>query len=86
MREHFRIRNSFLQEIHSTEQIYLDALKITSYHASKGLFPIVKLMMLYLKYRHVLFFSYEKDPIAIARVIVYPIMLIYNYRYLLKNV
>lgn len=82
---HFRIRHSFLKEICSNEKIYLDALKITQFHASKGLFPIVKLMMLFLKYRHILFFSYEKDPIAIVRALLYPIMLIYNYRYLLKN-
>lgn len=79
-RNHFRVRHSFLMELNSHEEIFLDALQMTECLASSGLISKLKLMRIYLKYRHVLFFTYEKDPIAIVRAILYPIMLIYNYR------
>ena len=39
-------------------------------------------MRMYVKYRHVLFYTYEKDPIALLRALMHPFMQVYNYRYL----
>ena len=36
-------------------------------------------MRLYLKYRHQMFYSYEKDPVAMVRALLQPWMQIYLY-------
>ena len=39
----------------------------------------------YIKYRHTLFYTREKDPVALLRAMVHPFMQIYNYRYLAER-
>lgn len=85
IRKHFEVRGGFIECIHSDAPIYKDAVKLMRYESYNGLCNFIRLTGMYIKYRHVLFYTYEKDPIAFIRAILHPFMQIYNYRYLLKR-
>lgn len=85
MAKHFSVRAGFLKTIPSEERIYKDAIKLMDYESKTSIAALLGLIKMYVKYRHILFYTYEKDPIAILRAILHPFMQIYNYRYLLEK-
>jgi len=82
MVKHFAVRGGFIKSIPSDKKIYKDAVKLIDLESQTGFSSLLGLMRMYVKYRHVLFYTYEKDPIAFIRAILHPFMQIYNYRYL----
>lgn len=82
MAKHFAVRGGFIKSIPSGKRIYQDAVKLMDLESQTGILSLLGLMRMYVKYRHVLFYTYEKDPIAFIRAILHPFMQIYNYRYL----
>lgn len=82
MTKHFAIRGDFIKNIPSDKRIYKDAVKLIELESQTSFSSLLGLMRMYVKYRHVLFYTYEKDPIAFIRGILHPFMQIYNYRYL----
>lgn len=82
--ERFKARHDFLLAIKSDADIYKDGLKVCEYESRKGLMAMLKLIRMHLKYRHTMFFTYERDPIAIVRAVLFPLMQVYNYRHLKK--
>ena len=85
MAKHFAVRAGFLKIIPSEERIYKDAIKLMDYESKTSITALLGLIKMYVKYRHILFYTYEKDPIAILRAILHPFMQIYNYKYLLEK-
>lgn len=85
MAKHFTVRAGFLKTIPSEERIYKDAIKLMDYESKTSIVALLGLIKMYVKYRHILFYTYEKDPTAILRAILHPFMQIYNYRYLLEK-
>lgn len=85
MCKHFSVRGSFIKSIPSDKQIYKDAVKMIDLESRQGILPLLRLMRMYVKYRHVLFYTYEKDPVAFIRAVLHPFMQIYNYKYLLER-
>lgn len=85
MNLHFSIRGGFLESIKSELPIYKDAVKLMRYESKTGICAIFGLMRMYVKYRHVIFYTYEKDPVAFIRAILHPFMQVYNYRYLAEQ-
>lgn len=85
MIKHFSVRGKFLESIDSDAAIYKDAVRLMKCERTPGLRGLLGLVRWYVKYRHVLFYTYEKDPVAFIRAILNPFMMVYNYRYLVKN-
>lgn len=81
MCRHFRLRQEFLKSVHPTPSpaIYRDAVKLLGYESDSRWWKVFSLMRLYLKYRHQMFYSYEKDPVAMVRALLQPWMQIYLY-------
>ncbi len=82
MAKHFGVRFRFLSSIKSDAAIYQDAVKILKYESSTGIGDLLRLTRYYIKYRHVLFYTYESDPVAFIRALLHPFMQVYVYRYL----
>ena len=87
MRKHFEVRGGFIESLHPFDAppIYKDAVKLMRYESQKGICNFLPLTGMYIKYRHDIFYTYEKDPTAFIRAILHPFMQIYNYRYLLER-
>lgn len=85
MAKHFGERKDFLQRIASDKPVYKDAVRLLGYESQTGLWSLVGLVRMYLKYRHTLFYTYEKDPVAFVRALLHPFMMVYNYRHLLER-
>ena len=100
MRQHFAARLTFIEWVWRHEKagkldvrdgvttnnpIYADALKLLHAECGTSPFSLLSLMRMYVKYRHVLFYTYEKDPIALLRALMHPFMQVYNYRYLVPK-
>ena len=60
-------------------QVHRDAVKLLGYESDSRWWKVFSLMRLYLKYRHQMFYSYEKDPVAMVRALLQPWMQIYLY-------
>lgn len=82
MNAHFEARRAFLKCIHADNEIYRDGMLLLGYECSRGLRAWLGLVRMYVKYRHVLFYTYERDPVALVRAVLHPFMQIYNYSYL----
>lgn len=82
MREHFSVRLDFLRRLSADTPIYADGLRVLEAESTKGLCALLRLTRLYVKYRHVVFYTYEKDPSALVRALLHPFMQVYNYSYL----
>lgn len=82
MAKHFAVRGGFIKSIPSDKRIYKDAVKLMELESQTGFSSLLGVMRMYVKYRHILFYTYEKGPIAFIRAILHPFMQIYNYRYL----
>lgn len=85
MAKHFAVRGGFIESIQSDAPIYRDAVKLMRCESRMGLMAFLGLERWYVKYRHVLFYTYEKDPVALVRALLHPFMQVYNYRYLLNK-
>lgn len=85
MAKHFSVRCGFLESIQSDAPIYRDVVKLLHYEGRTDLFGLFGLWRMYVKYRHVLFYTYEKDPVALVRALLHPFMQVYNYRYLYER-
>ncbi len=97
MNAHFQARLTFLEWIWrheksmnlaqknnvSTEnRMFGDGLRLLHAECKGGIGGLLGIMRYYVKYRHVIFYTYEKDPVALIRAILHPFMQVYNYRYL----
>lgn len=85
MAKHFAVRCGFLESIESNAPIYRDAVRLLHCESRTGWLALFGLWHFYIKYRHVLFYTYEKDPVALLRALLHPFMQVYNYRYLLDK-
>lgn len=85
MVKHFSVRGGFLESIRSDAPIYRDAVRLMRCESRRGIGAFLGLVRWYVKYRHVLFYTYEKDPVALVRAVLHPFMQVYNYRYLLNK-
>lgn len=82
MRWHFQPRLDFLRAVAADTEVWRDGVRMMACECRSGLCSYLELTRLYLKYRHELFYTYEKDPVAWVRALLYPLMHMYNYRYL----
>lgn len=82
---HFRPRLDFLRAIKSDSRVCRDGVRLLECECSGGLLPLLRMVRLFVKYRHTLFYTYEPDPVALLRSLLYPLMQAYNYRYLLER-
>ncbi len=85
MARHFAVRLDFLRHINADNAIYKDGLRLLRHESSCGLRAQAGLVRMYLRYRHTLFYSYEKDPVALVRALLHPFMQVYAYRYLAER-
>ena len=82
MNAHFKARLDFLKCIKADNKIYRDGLRLLESESRSGLRALVKTTLMYVKYRHTLFYTRENDPVAFVRALLHPFMQIYNYSYL----
>ena len=85
MARHFGIRLDFLRHINADNDIYKDGLSLLRYESRSGLCALAGIVKMYVRYRHTLFYSYEKDPVALVRALLHPLMQVYVYRYLAEE-
>ena len=97
MNAHFAARLEFLQWVWRKEKaarlysrhgvttenaMFADGLRLLTAESGRGMKSLLGIARLYVKYRHVLFYTYEKDPVALLRALLHPFIQVYNYRYL----
>lgn len=97
MNAHFKARLDFLHMLwqremrlgleaktgHTTRNaIFNDGEALLYAESQRGLKALLNTWLIYIRYRHTLFYTYEKDPVALIRAIIHPFIQIYNYRYL----
>ncbi len=63
-------------------RIFADGLRLLNAESCRGVGALFRIMRYYVKYRHVLFYTRESDPVAFVRAVLHPFMQIYNYSYL----
>ena len=63
-------------------RIFADAIRLLDHECGRGWRAFAGLVRYYVKYRHTLFYTRERDPMALLRALLHPFMQIYNYRYL----
>lgn len=59
-----------------------DGLRLLDCECRHGMAAFFGLLRMYMKHRHHIFYTYEKDPAAMLRALLHPFMQIYNYSYL----
>ena len=62
-------------------RIFADGIRLLDAECSRGAGALMRLWKYYIKYRHVLFYTREKDPVALVRALMHPFMQVYNYSY-----
>ncbi len=82
MARHFSVRLDFLRHINTDTAIYKDGIRLLQNESRLGGRALMGVVRMYVRYRHTLFFSYEKDPVALVRALLHPLMQVYIYRYL----
>ena len=97
MNAHFAARLEFLQWLWRKEKAsrldarhgvttdnptFADGLRLLTAESERGMRSLFTIVRLYVKYRHRLFYTYEKDPVALLRALLHPFIQVYNYRYL----
>lgn len=85
MKTKFMPRLKLLRDLKADTTVLRDARTIVECECEQGVMSILRQTRLYVKYRHVMFFAYERDPIALVRSLLHPLMHIYSYRYLKDN-
>ena len=66
-------------------RIFADGIRLLDAECRRGAGALFGLWRYYVKYRHVLFYTYERDPVALVRAVLHPFMQVYNYSYLLSK-
>ena len=101
MNAHFAARRDFLEWVWrksmtahceapgcmptADNRIFADGIRLLHNECRRGLTALLGIERYYIKYRHTLFYTREKDPVALLRAVVHPFMQIYNYRYLAER-
>ena len=101
MNAHFAARRDFLEWVWrksmtahceapgsmptADNSIFADGIRLLHNECRRGLTALLGIERYYIKYRHTLFYTREKDPVALLRAMVHPFMQIYNYRYLAQR-
>lgn len=101
MNAHFAARRDFLEWVWrksmaahceapgsmptADNRIFADGIRLLHNECRRGLTALLGIERYYIKYRHTLFYTREKDPVALLRAVVHPFMQIYNYRYLAQR-
>ena len=101
MNAHFAARRDFLEWVWrksmtahceapgcmptADNRIFADGIRLLHNECRRGLTALLGIERYYIKYRHTLFYTREKDPVALLRAMVHPFMQIYNYRYLAER-
>ena len=101
MNAHFAARRDFLEWVWrksmaahceapgsmptADNRIFADGIRLLHNECRRGLTALLGIERYYIKYRHTLFYTREKDPVALLRAMVHPFMQIYNYRYLAQR-
>ena len=87
-------RKSMTKQIASTttadiptanNRIFTDGIRLLNAECNRGATALFSLWRYYVRYRHVLFYTYEKDPVALIRALLHPFMQVYNYSYLVNR-
>jgi len=82
----FQQRKAMLEAIKGADsEAYLDAIRICQLEGQPGLISVVRLSRLFVKHRHHLFYAEGKGLVNLARALLYPVMQLYDYRYLLPH-
>lgn len=82
----FRPRQEMLQHIQdASSPAYYDALRICELEGTPGLCSLLRLTRLFVRHRHYLFYSEGHGLVNFARAVLFPVMQIYNYRYLIEK-
>ena len=63
-------------------RIFADGIRLLNAECGRGMGDLLKMWRYYVKYRHVIFYTHEKDPVALVRALLHPFMQVYNYSYL----
>ena len=86
LKEVFRHRQAMLEAIRGASSAeYRDAIRICQLEGQLGLLSIVQLSMLFVRHRRHLFYTEGKGLVNMARALLYPIMQLYDYRYLIEK-
>ena len=83
MRHHFQRRLTMLEQIHASTSIHEEAKRMLRLQSSEGFMSLCQLGRLFIKHRFEIFYSRGKDPQNWLRAALFPLMQVYNYRYLL---
>lgn len=66
-------------------RMFADGIRLLNHECHRGIGAFLGLERYYIKYRHTLFYTREKDPVALLRALLHPFMQVYNYRYLVDK-
>lgn len=69
----------------ANNRIFADGIRLLNAECNRGAASLFSLWRYYVRYRHVLFYTYEKDPVALIRALLHPFMQVYNYSYLVNR-
>ena len=83
MVKHFNTRAKMLASMHAETTSYHKAVKMLELQSSSSLGSMIRLQWFFIKHRSEIFYSKGKDPQNFVRAFLFPVMQIYNYRYLL---
>ena len=82
----FRQRKHMLKDIRGAHsEAYQDSIRICELEGKPGLLNLLRLSFLFVKHRHHLFYTEGRGFVNFARALLYPIMQIYDYRYLVPT-
>ena len=63
-------------------RIFADGIRLLNAECGRGMGDLLKMWRYYVKYRHVIFYTHEKDPVGLVRALLHPFKQVYNYSYL----
>ena len=79
-KKYWHARLAFLNEIASGDQYYSEAVKMLNLELQEGIIAFIKLQLLFIRNRKVLFHTTGGGLVKTIRAFLYPIMQYYNYR------
>ena len=84
MVKHFKTRASLLDGIHADTKSYHEAVKMLRLQSSPSLWSLLRLQRFFIRHRSEIFYTKGKDPQNFIRAFLFPVMQVYNYKYLLQ--
>jgi hypothetical protein len=84
MVKHFKTRASLLDSIHANTKSYHEAVKMLRLQSSASLWSLLRLQQFFIRHRSEIFYTKGKDPQNFIRAFLFPVMQVYNYKYLLQ--